>query len=122
MATKSDARAQFLSDVLSTAVEGGVQYWAEVLSYAWNDQEVGRQANASATLTDKEEDDGKVFTVTLDTIAKGWGLYQGTSISGREYGKQAQLANRTNGEDGDFDADIADQIVQLGLFGEVVYG
>lgn len=38
------------------------------------------------------------------------------------YWKQFLLADRTNGDDGDYDADVADAIVQLGLFDEVVYG
>lgn len=38
------------------------------------------------------------------------------------YWKQFLLSERTNGDDGDYDADVADAIVQLALFDEVVYG
>lgn len=38
------------------------------------------------------------------------------------YWRQWQVADATNGDSGDFDAEVADQIVQFGLFGEVVFG
>lgn len=40
----------------------------------------------------------------------------------KSYRWQFIAADATNGHDGDYDADIADTIVQWGLFGEVVYG
>lgn len=40
----------------------------------------------------------------------------------RKYLRQFVIQWLTDGEDGDSDADVADMVVQLGLFGEVVYG
>jgi hypothetical protein len=40
---------------------------------------------------------------------------------GHYYWQYVQAFN-SNGADGDYDADVADMIVQFGLFGEVVYG
>lgn len=110
MAKRNDKREEFLDDVLTTAVEGGVQYWCMV-----------RQGEGDAYLLIDHED-GQRHKVNIETIARGWGLYKGESISGQDYGKQAMLANQTNGEDGDYDADVADIVLQLGLFGKVVYG
>lgn len=38
------------------------------------------------------------------------------------YWRQFLAADLTNGVDGDFDAEVADQIVQWGLFGQGIYG
>lgn len=40
----------------------------------------------------------------------------------REYLRQFVVQWLTNGEDGDSDAEVCDMVVQLGLFGELVYG
>lgn len=39
-----------------------------------------------------------------------------------EYWEQFLESERTNGDEGDYDGDVADAVVQLGLFDEVVYG
>lgn len=125
---RSDARRAFLADVLTTAIEGGVQYWADVLVYRWSDPSLKhgngtRDAYAELVESDYEEEETQdLLRVTLDTIARGWRLYEGQTLSGSEYGRQAMLADRTNGDDGDYDADVADNVLQLGLFGEVRYG
>jgi hypothetical protein len=115
---RSAERVEFLSDVLTTAVEGGIQYWADVLIY-----EVGPETYATIA-----DEDGE-YNITIDTIAHGisvltTGENRGHSftMSGMDYWKQFLLANRTNGEDGDYDADIADNILQAGIFGRIVYG
>lgn len=128
MTKRSAARVEFLSDVLTTAVEGGINYWASVSAYRWdtpNPDEIG------VTVHVDDEDDwpteGK--RVTLDTIAHGIAVLKasgGPSSPGEEYPgsywKEFLLADRTNGEDGDYDAGIADCILQAGLFDKIVYG
>jgi hypothetical protein len=114
---RSPEREEFLKDTLITAVEGGINYWGAVADY---DPDAG-----TVTVYEKEyldTPDEKAFPVTMDTMARGWGQYVkrvGKAPTG--YARQALLANRTNGDDGDFDADVADVVLQLGIFGEVVY-
>lgn len=115
---RSPERIQFLEDVLTTAIEGGIQYWSEVFIY-------NIDGETFATIADE---DGE-YNITIDTIAKGIRILttgdnagHAFSMCGMDYWKQFILANKTNGEDGDFDADIADNIVQAGIFGEIVYG
>lgn len=136
MTRRSDKRAEFLASVMTTAIEGGINYWASVGGYRWGFSDLGKsdgsklgdgeQAFATATIYDDEES-GEIsdagMKVDIETIAKGIRLVSDgkTSISsGRQ--ANAALANRTNGDDGDIDADIADCILQAGMFGEVVYG
>lgn len=124
MAKRTDKRAQFLADVLTTAVEGGTNYWASVSGYVWDfERHEGTVHDTRATLHD-EEDGGKEYALNLDVIAKGMGKmrqYLKDADPGH-YWRQGLLADRTNGEEGDYDAEFADAVVQYGLLGELVYG
>jgi hypothetical protein len=122
-------RNEFLSYVLITAVEGGINYWSAVSDYVPEHEDPEK---IGVTVYEYEPAEGETdaqgyavngVRVTLDTIAKGIGIldkspdhYHGG------YWSQFWEANRTNGDDGDYDAGIADCILQAGIFGEVVYG
>lgn len=111
-------REQFLKDVLITAIEGGVGYWSEAGNY---DPE-----NGTVTLWTEGEDDPAEMTtrndVTTATIERGV----------RAICENSELVNRTVREDTIIDsvenvmvrgdAETADCIVQIGLFGKLVYG
>lgn len=127
MPSRSAEREQFLKDILITAIESGyegVGYWAVHRDY---DHEAG-----TVTLLDREDDnfgeeDGQDhYDITIETIATGLRRLLDGSIpffpSGYSGLDQLRLADRTNGEDGDYDADVADAIVQAGIFGKLVFG
>lgn len=128
MTTRTAERAQFLTDILTTAVEGGINYWATIVTYKWVDLPPAQYHVDLYETEEAEEiendDDIKVFHVDIDVIAKGIGILLETrkDRGPEDYWAQFKLANRTNSEDGDYDADVADCILQAGLFGEVVYG
>lgn len=130
MTKRSRERAQFLADVLTTAVEGGIGYWSAVSEYRWDLED---PADTSVVVHEYDDDLGingdykeEGVRVDLDLIAKGIGILKRSGGVGSafqsDYWKQFLLADRTNGEDGDYDAGTADCIVQAGMFGEVVYG
>jgi hypothetical protein len=85
MTKRTPERAQFLADTLTTAVEGGINYWAYVDDYHWYSPDLDGGtaehedgvANAYATVLDREDEDAEPVRVDLDTIARGWGLYKG---------------------------------------------
>lgn len=121
---RSAERVQFLSDVMTTAVEGGINYWAAVSEYRW-DLDKYTPEQVGVTVYDQEDDDWpeEGRRVDLDVIARGIGVLKKAGGCGDpDYWKQFLLADRTNGEDGDYDAGMADCILQAGLLGEVVYG
>lgn len=70
--------------------------------------------------------------VDIDTVERGVNLLVDKVIEATKSEAHADFSNTylrqfvvawlTDGEDGDYDADGADLAVQLGLFGEVVYG
>lgn len=116
MSTRSTEREQFLADIIISAVEGGTGYWAAVSRYRHDCP----AADTTATLHD--EDDGKVYVLTIDTIATGIGRVLGDGFKVRgDILDQVKCGSREN-DAGEIDADGADVIVQAALFGEVVYG
>jgi hypothetical protein len=133
MARRSEERARFLGDVISTAVEGGTGYWAQVSQYQYElhgrisvsvGERVGDEPRAALhPLTDDETSyQEKAEIVTLDVVAKGIALI----VSGKTsvfdaLRRQIAQADREN-DAGEIDADGADVIVQAGLFGQVIYG
>ena len=133
-------REQFLADVLTTAVEGGINDWAYVSEYKHEYTPVP-VAETFAIVhevdpSDVEEDDEgyaiRGLRVDIDTIAKGIGVIKSWKAErdfqpnyfgdGGAYWREFLLADRTNGDDGDYDAIVADWIVQAGLFGTIIYG
>lgn len=112
------SREELLFNIVITAVEGGVNYWADVRNYKWCD-EPGKWA-AQAVLIDYEDD--KRHGLTFDVIEKGLALICKPGFQLRkDILSSILVANRTN-DAGDIDSEAADCIVQAGLFGEIIYG
>lgn len=147
MTARSAERTQFLADVLTTAIEGGVNYWATITNYSVS---LGHAENTTATLTETMEDAPSgaasytpaIHTVTIDTIARGVNLIAkstpnklvnglpDTNYSAEHGGirylspgtRSAVIAASRINDAGELDASDADAIVQVALFGEVTYG
>jgi hypothetical protein len=130
---RSPERAQFLADIITTAVEGGIQYWARVTAYRWYSPDLdggtaepgpGGTANAYAIVVDGEDEDQVGHEVGLDDIARvlnGLRSAEPPKYWNADAVRRVIAANRDN-DAGDIDADDADVILQLAIFGEVVYG
>lgn len=139
---RSAERVEFLTDILTGAIESGSAGWFVVHEYRW--QDMGADAYAVIE-SDAIEDDDTKFRIDLDVIARGLGVIRNAvlridskspndgevlhnvktgerlylSVSAR---KNIMLADRTNAEDGDLDVIDYFAIVECGLFGAVVYG
>lgn len=129
---RSAERAQFLTDVIITAAEGGIQYWAVILSYKWHlpnlpggTGEPGPGGNAAASLKFRaDEDDADIHTVTISDVARALGVIADLSRPLRLHSTdRARIAEASRENDGgQIDADDADVIIQVAAFGNVVYG
>lgn len=117
MANRSAAREQFIQDIFATAIEGGINYWANFQSINKIDkpQDIIGWWYESAHILDV---DGDSYVIDKNTIIKGINMIAKRNA---ERDKALILANRTNGDDGDFDALDADKIVQFGLYGDLVF-
>lgn len=123
------ARDQLFLDLFTTAMEGGIGYWSSCSTYHWEKPGGGDDLHGFYAEIDVDEagDDGEDVPRRIDrgVIQRGWNLAI-TSWADRilwssgdtPYAGESYPYHDT----WDFDAGDADAIVQLGLFGEVVYG
>ena len=111
----SDERNRFLKDVFEEGVELGIDYWAHIRDYS--------PANAQAKIRGGEgapPDDWVL--IDLNTISKGLeALKNGQAKMNKGLLGDALAADVLN-DAGEVDAQIADCIIQVGLFGEIIYG
>jgi hypothetical protein len=129
-----------LIDVFTTALEGGINYWADVRKYHWTNDPNGDPLRDpdyegfEARIMDKEDVEGRdepfiinrqVIEEGIDSLAK---RLVGNDLTLSSYHANAilelwKIVNAGGNDDNlDFDADTADLIVQQGLFGDVIYG
>ena len=114
---------QLFTDVLISAVEGGVGYWASCSDYDYSNPDPERRG---VVLHELEEGDGaEALHVTLHTIGLGMGrIIRKDCLLRSDIRKTVACvwADPSGDKVGDVDAEVADCIVQAGLFGKVVYG
>jgi hypothetical protein len=120
---------QFAHDVFVTAVEGGINYWAAVLRYRWMASDGACDLEGfHALVVDAESDesdepqriDRDVIVRGLQRIVDGTATCCGRPLDALFTDRIASAVAEIDA--GDIDAGDADTIVQVGLFGEVVYG
>ncbi len=112
-----------LFNVFVTALEGGIGYWSVCTKYRWalpDGSEDLDGFHAVIEETESREDTPPVHRIDAKVIVRGLKHFA-TPGSGYNDVRAACLALLA-GEDADYDAVVADCIVQAGLFGEVVYG
>lgn len=143
--SKSPERTQFLADVLTTAVEGGIGYWSTSSNYRWDlranpASDIGVTLAVEADAVDREDyrltvtDGEPVWSwggtmcemfevrVTLDNIATGLGIVmRGEAGVAPDYVGRISTASRLN-DCGEIDALDADIVVQAAVFGSVIFG
>ena len=110
-------RQQLLADILITAAEGGINYWAHVSNYRWN------QGPAQTGFTARDrEDTAAAFNVTIETAELGIErIVTGECQVNTRITDSVKFLNTHNEPDSEFDAQVADAIIQAALFGELVY-
>lgn len=117
-------RPEALHGVFVTALEGGIGYWSTCTRYRWS-----RVAADGERVDDldgfhaviEEDEAGEVHRIDAEVIRRGLAYFAQTG-DGYPHVREAACALLAGDEDADYDAEVADCIVQAGLFGEVVYG
>jgi hypothetical protein len=123
MTVRSAQRVEFLNYLLSTALEHGGYGFPEIVDYV--EGGIGDH-DTYALITDRYNEDkddpeyGKVYRVDLDTMALGLKVLRERTDLNRWF-KELLLADRTNGDDGDYDVISALGCLESALFGEVRY-
>jgi hypothetical protein len=123
--TTPSALDQLLFDIFVTALEGGIGYWSACQEYSpfVGDSNVENIKGFSALIVDMEEDGLPPYTIDRTAVAKGYGLATSATWRNRLNWSSSKPSVVVGPDtDWDFDAGDADMIIQLGLFGDVVYG
>lgn len=112
---------RFLDDLVSTAFEGGINYWctkaepgtatgALVEGADYLSDVITRGGTVYLYDDDPSEGSGKTYALTLDKLLNGLALYIDRNLA------------RSDGIPDVLDANGADQVIQYAVFGEVIYG
>ena len=104
---------EVLENIIICAVEGGSNYWAEFTKYDPTDGQV------SVRVRDREEPSTTVHLIKPKAIMHGLQILMEempNSIAAKN------VLMEITGDYGHVDADDADAILQLSVFGEVIYG
>lgn len=109
-------KTEFLRDILTIAVEGGINYWATMKSIIRDDD--GYVVKCEVT-TDVQD---ATTIIDLETVAMGVKdiMYEYVKVNkvNRNYLRSAVL----DGDASMIDAEVADCIVQAGAFRKIIYG
>lgn len=111
------------ADILCTALEGGIGYWCQAWDITRRDTNEAEDyvgwAYVSFEAHDAEATDEVFGMVDYETVRRGCNLILAGNVVSPYI---TQMVFRHFSEDEAMDADGADCVVQLGLFGELVYG
>lgn len=128
----STERTQIYRDILVTAIEGGINYWATVLHYKHDMHPTTAELGPRCHAIIVEDEDG-AESKTIDTAAirkamsilhKGGGYSTRPGAEAPDWWKKKWRRAYQDCADGswDYDASDADAVVQVACFGEVIYG
>lgn len=121
------ATDQMYFDLFTTALEGGIGYWSQCSKYRWSNEDGSEDVRGFiAVIHDADEwdeDEPTTWVVDRKVIARGYQLAARTPEGLKlRWSVERPPFIITKDVDWDFDADDADMIVQLGLFGRTIYG
>ena len=119
--TRTAERTNFLASIVVTAIEGGINYWADTKEYrlTWAHQQL---TQATALIRDWEAPDGDWAKIDVDTIARGIGKVLEAEFSLNKEMKDWIRNGTSENDSGNIDCWCADAIVQAAVLGELVYG
>jgi len=127
MATYSEKRKKLLHGIFVTALEDGIGYWCEIETYRWS-KDKGETEDLDSFYAEviPEGEDGE-RRIDADVIQRGLEMLSDpkkykVARTNKETHKICVVAHLADEDEGDIDADVADAIVQAGLFEEVIYG
>ena len=115
-----------LIHVFTTALEGGIGYWSCATEYHWSLPGTDFAYDfdgfyAVIEETECDEDTPPVHRIDAACILRGL-LHFAQPGNGYTHVRQVARALLLGDDEVDYDAEVADCIVQAGLFGEVIYG
>ena len=117
--TKLTITQEDIDDIVCTALEGGITYWcckAKVVG-EYLGEYASEQISCGGTLELYDSEEDEVYELTFDKLLNGIK----TAYADGYYSNYGWCDGKTI-DTCQVDADVADTIVQLALFNEVIYG
>lgn len=111
--------AEDIDDIMCSALEGGITYWcnkAEVVG-DYLGEYASEQISRGGTLKLHDSEEDEVYELTLEKLLKGIQL----AIQHNYYAEYG-WCDGTMLDTCNVDASVADVIIQLALFDDVIYG
>ena len=111
--------AEDIDDIMCSALEGGINYWcnkAEVVG-KYLGEYASEQISRGGTLKLHDSEEDEVYELTLEKFLKGIQL----AIQ-HNYYADYDWCNGNELDTCNVDASVADVIIQLSLFSDVIYG
>lgn len=108
-----------IDDIMASALEGGITYWcckAEVVQDKYYGEFASDQISRGGSLRLYDNEDDEQYILTLDKFLKGVRLAIKDGYGNDWFSDDARLNCAV------IDGEAADIIVQMALFGEVVFG
>ena len=118
---------QDIDDIMCTALEGGINYWASEAEVPenervaeWGHEQISRGGKLLIHVDEPFDDDNtEVYELTLEKFLGGFKMWM------MDYGRSTGVID--DGSTGELDTSCidaadADSIVQYALFGELVFG
>lgn len=116
---------ELLHGLFTTAIEGGINYWNTYTnSYHWSlhDEDDLMGFRADIEYVHPETDEMVESVIDRSVIAKGYRMAVSEWRDKVRWSTEAPPVVVTEDSDWDYDAGDADVIVQLALFGRIVFG
>ena len=114
-----------IDDIMSTALEGGINYWCDEVEVAGDylGKYASDQISRGGMLKIHDVNEDKVYILTKEKFLEGFKKYvkQGNVSIDRELNNGIYTGNLIC-DTCNIDANDADSIIQLSLFGEEVFG
>ena len=111
---------EFLNDVMVTALEGGINYWAAITGTK-TEQVEDTEMYASATVVDAEDENAEEFTVTPDKLLEAIQKVIQSDFDLRQDIKKSIISGVLEQDAGYIDAEGADVIFQVAAMGSIVF-
>lgn len=108
-----------IDDIMCTALEGGITYWCNSVDVLgkYLGEYAHEQISRGGILVLRKSETGECYTLTKEKFLKGLETACKENIySEYDWIQKSQI------DTSQIDADVADAIVQIALFGDIIFG
>lgn len=117
---KKEISSSFIDGIFATAIEGGINYWC--VSAHTTENEKGEIVSAVFAEDEPQDENKPTFTVTSEGILEALKKLCERTVKVRSDIHDDVMRAIMEDDAGQIDSDLADTIIQIACFNELVYG